>query len=170
MTDQEFEDNIFNATTYMRVAAGPEYFFWEGYLRGLRLYYNPDEFEADRWFDFYKYRDDLETQGFDLGLAGNSVEEAMAIGKQGKHKSGINRNYQKDLKDGDLEKIGVFYHGKGNWTLPKGAKITLGEPEPGLYLGVRDGTNWVIKLGDGSQLVVWSEDIPGIYGPPWDND
>ena len=170
MTDQEFKDNIFTATTFMHVATGPEFYFWQGYLRGLHQYYNPDEFETDRWFNIDNDGDDFETQGYRLGLAGNTAEEALATGKQGKHSAGINRNYHKDLEDGDLEKFGVIYHGKGNWTLPKGAKITIGERDPGLFLSVRDGDNWVIKLEDGKEWVVWSEDIPGISGPPWDSD
>lgn len=170
MTNHDYKDNIFVASTYMRVAVGPEYNFWQGYLLGLNLYYNGEDYSTGIWYRNDCCGDDLESQGYSAGLAGKTVQEALAEGKKGKHGAGLNGNYHREFEVGHLEKMGVIYQGVGKWTLPKGAKIVLGVSDQHPYYHVCDGQNWTLHLADGSTWIVWSDDIPGISGPPWDND
>jgi nuclear transport factor 2 (NTF2) superfamily protein len=96
-------------------------------------------------------------------------------GKKGVYRAGLNGNFHKSETDEpgwnvrDLEKMGVIYQGDGKWTLPKGAKIhRMHEIET--FYRVQDGKDWALRLADGSEWIVWSEDIAGIDGPPLVNE
>lgn len=67
----------------------------------------------------------------------------------------LNRNFH---KVGDLEKMGVIYQGGGKWTLPKGAKIVRA-PRGRVEFYWSCGADWVLRLADGSEWIVGSEDI-----------
>lgn len=63
-----------------------------------------------------------------------------------------------------LKKLGVIYRGNGKWRLPKAAKIMrapIGKIE--YYWSAGEGKDWVLRLGNGSEWIVWSEDL----APAW---
>jgi hypothetical protein len=182
MTEEDFSRSLIEAIGFKVRSVGPEYYFWVGYERGLRNYHgekfgtesdDPDMDEEEH--RRFLVGDDLESLGYRAGFAGLTAQDALAVGKKGIYSAGLNRNFHKSATDEPgwnvraLEKMGVIYQGGGKWTLPKGAKIGL-DRKGRIESYYRSGTDWVLRLTDGSEWIVWSEDIAGIDGPPFINE
>ena len=86
MTEQEIQRNISRAETFRVLSCGPEYYFWMGYLRGLRQNYQGNQF--DTVLEYNMDGDDLESQGYRAGFAGVSARDALAVAKKGTHRAG----------------------------------------------------------------------------------
>jgi hypothetical protein len=133
-------------------------------LRGLRRNYHGNKIDSElglmneEGHNRFMVDDDLESQGYRVGFAGLTVQSALAAGKKGVYRAGINGNFHKER---NLAEMGVIYQGSGKWTLPKGSKIHQTN-EIETFYRVQDGEDWVLYLADGSEWIVWSEDIAGI--------
>lgn len=175
MTKVDFQRSLGDAFVFQRLSIGPEYYFWVGYELGLRNYHgekfgaesdDPDMDEEEH--NRFMVGDDLESLGYRAGFAGLTAQDALAVGKKGIYRAGLNGNFHKSKTDEpgwnerELEKMGVIYQGSGKWTLPKGAKI--GRDRRGrIESYYRCGTDWVLRLADGSDWIVWSEDIASAW-------
>jgi hypothetical protein len=172
MTEEDFQRSLGEALRFRFRSIGPEYYFWEGYLRGLRRNYYGNKIDSELGYndDDDMVGDDPEFQGYRAGFAGLSAQAALAAGKKGVYRAGLNGNFHKSETDEPgwnvraLEKMGVIYQGGGKWTLPKGAKIGF-DRRGRVESYYRCGTDWVLRLADGSEWIVWSEDIAGISDP-----
>lgn len=179
MKEVDLQRSLGDAIYFQHLSIGPEYYFWVGYELGLRNYHgekfgtesddpNMDEEKHNR----FMVGDDLESLGYRAGFAGLTVQDALAAGKKGVYRAGLNGNFHKSEPEWnvrDLEKMAVIYQGGGKWTLPKEAKIHRTH-EIETFYRVQNGKDWVLRLADGSEWIVWSEDIAGIDGPPWVNE
>lgn len=162
MTEVDFQRSLGDAFVFQRLSIGPEYYFWVGYELGLRNYHGEkfgtesDEPSMEKEkHNGFMVGDDLESLGYRAGFAGLTAKDALSVGKKGIHWAGLNGNFH---KEGDLAEMGVVYQGGGKWTLPKGAKIGL-DRMGRVKSYYRCGTDWVLRLADGSEWIVWSEDI-----------
>ena len=145
-----------------------------GYALGLQNYHdekfatesddpNLDEMEHNK----VMVDNDLESLGYRAGFAGLTAQEALAVAKKGIYSAGLNRNFhnmgdRKGVLEEALERLGVTYRGGGKWKLPKGAKIMrapVGRIEP--YWSC--GDDWVLRLANGSEWIVWTEDIAPLW-------
>lgn len=65
MTEVDFQRSLGEAYGFRFRSIGPEYYFWEGYLRGLRRNYHGNKIDSEMGFmdDDDMDGDDLESQG-----------------------------------------------------------------------------------------------------------